>query len=102
MLSTDRCGLIALGETNGRLRRGLAALVVDRLAAARSAHRDGLEHLTELQFAPLRSRPEPSHPGVTWRVVGSLLSGSWLESLQLGDQFGTPPRSSESHRFQHL
>ncbi len=47
MLSTDRCGLIALGETNGRLRLGLAALVVDRLAPARSAHREGLEHPEE-------------------------------------------------------
>ncbi len=47
MLSTDRCGLIALGETNGRLRLGLSALVVDRLAAARSAHRAGLEHPEE-------------------------------------------------------
>src|SRR5208337_3180792 len=47
MLSTDRCGLIALGETNCRLRLGLSALVVDRLAAARSAHRDGLEHPDE-------------------------------------------------------
>src|SRR5271157_503954 len=47
MLSTERCGLIALGETNGRLRLGLAALVVDRLAVARSAHRAGLEHPEE-------------------------------------------------------
>ncbi len=78
MLSTDRCGLIALGETNGRLRLGLAALVVDRLAAARSAHRDGLEHLTELQFALLRSRPEPSSGGdleSRWQSPEWLLAG---------------------------